>query len=36
MKQKRISNILKFADNVIVDGSNLDSKYRKNNKTKLS
>ena len=35
MKQKRISNILKFADNVIVDGSNLDSKYRKNNKTKL-
>lgn len=35
MKQKRISNILKFADNVIVEGSRSNSKYRKNNKTKI-
>ena len=35
MKQKRISNILKFADNVIVEGSRSNSKYRKTNKTKI-
>jgi hypothetical protein len=35
MKQKRISNILKFADNVIVEDSKSTTKYRKNKKIKL-
>ena len=35
MKQKRISNILKFADNVIVEDSKSNTKYRKNKKIKL-